>query len=627
MNWSYNKLSLVLFAGLAILTAVIYWPGLHGGFILDDFPNLALLSMLPADANVAQILNLSTNGIASELGRPLSLLSFLVQASSWPDDPFSFKLVNVFIHLLNGGLLLLFLTLLFRANPSLKIKPLYLLALLSFWLLHPINVSSVLYVVQRMNLLASLFVLSGLVSYLWCRIRFLESGGRGYFAAAVISPSIMFVLGVLSKENAALLYLYLAVMEVTLLDESRTTTKAGKLSQLAVFLPLLLGILAFVFYVPGVLEAYQQKPFTLIERSLSQFAVLLTYLSNILFPFPDRFGLFHDDFPVYGSVANLTVVFSVAIVLFLLVAAIRKRKSQPVLSFAVLWFFAGHALESTILPLELYFEHRNYLPAVGVLFGLIWLLQKGETLFTGTERIVTRSFTLIFLCWFATITVLESFLWGDSMTQAYVEVERHPESYRASTHLVQTVTSSGDPQSGYQLHRQLMGSDSNRVGDYLRWLEFGCILQNLELPAQNELQAVAANAPMEFTAIAQLNRLLPAVLNGSCPGTLLPGLIVTIEALLQNENFAFSRADLLYALATVYDAQGNLTRATELGQQSFSLRPGISTGLVLLNWLIELDNLEAARALLQQFESEFALEIASRAGLRNQLAAIAERLN
>jgi hypothetical protein len=627
MNWFYNKLSLVLFAGLALLTAAIYWPGLYGGFILDDFPNLALLSMLPADASVSQMLNLSTNGIASELGRPLSLLSFLLQATSWPNDPFSFKLVNLFIHIINGGLLLLFFTLVFRANTKLAFKPIYLMALLALWLLHPINVSSVLYVVQRMNLLASMFVLLGLVSYLWCRIRFIESGGRGYFAAAILSPSLMFVLGVLSKENGALLYLFLAAMEVTLLDDSRTSSKAGKLSQLAVFLPLGLGLLAFVFYVPGVLEAYQQKPFTMIERSLSQFPVLLTYLSNILFPFPDRFGLFHDDFPVYGSVANLTVVFSVAVVLFLFGAAIRMRKSQPVLSFAVLWFFAGHALESSILPLELYFEHRNYLPAVGVLFGLIWLLQKGEALFTGTERIVTRSFTVIFLCWFGTITVLESFLWGDSVTQAYVEVERHPDSYRASTHLVQTVTSSGDPESGYELHRQLMGSDSHRIGDYLRWLEFGCILQNLELPAQNELQAVAADAPMEFTAIAQLNRLLPAVLNGSCPGSLLPGLVVVIEALLQNENFSFSRADLLYALATVYAAQGDLTRATELGEQSFTLRPGISTGLVQLNWLIELGDLAGARVLLQQFESEFAFEIASREGLRIQLSAISERLN
>jgi tetratricopeptide (TPR) repeat protein len=49
-----------------------------------------------------------------------------------------------------------------------------------------------------------------------------------------------------------------------------------------------------------------------------------------------------------------------------------------VIAYAVLFFFLNHIVESTIIPLEIVFEHRNYLPSLFLFFpvsiGVKWLL-------------------------------------------------------------------------------------------------------------------------------------------------------------------------------------------------------------------------------------------------------------
>src|SRR5690606_24439350 len=111
--------------------------------------------------------------------------------------------------------------------------------------------------------------------------------------------------------------------------------------------------------------------FSLPERLLSESRILVEYLYKIVLPSLRGGGIYHDDFVVSrGWLTPWTTAPAVAFVLGLVVIGIASRRRWPVLSFALLWFFAGHALESTALPLELYFEHRNYLPVFGILFAL-----------------------------------------------------------------------------------------------------------------------------------------------------------------------------------------------------------------------------------------------------------------
>ena len=144
------------------LTVWLYWPGLNGEFILDDLPNLGGLSHIdnqsyPLNHHLLFVLE----GTAGRLGRPISLLTFAAQAQNWPHNPWAFKYVNLMLHLLNACLLAWMIYRLTRLMSLPERQANWLLVFATgLWLIHPIQVSSVLYVVQRMTELSALFILA-----------------------------------------------------------------------------------------------------------------------------------------------------------------------------------------------------------------------------------------------------------------------------------------------------------------------------------------------------------------------------------------------------------------------------------------------------------------------------------
>lgn len=177
----YGSFFLIVLVG----TVWLYWGGLNGTYLFDDSPNLADLADIENTRDIAKFV---TEGISSQLGRPISLLTFALQAHHWPNSPWDFKYVNLMIHLVNGCLIFLLVLYLTRLM-KLPEKRGRLLALLtaSLWLVHPIQVSTVLYVIQRMTQLTVLFTLAGLLAYLKGRQQLaqdqLKSGFFGYLSA------------------------------------------------------------------------------------------------------------------------------------------------------------------------------------------------------------------------------------------------------------------------------------------------------------------------------------------------------------------------------------------------------------------------------------------------------------
>jgi tetratricopeptide (TPR) repeat protein len=113
-------------------------------------------------------------------------------------------------------------------------------------------------------------------------------------------------------------------------------------------------------------ERIPGRDFTTGERLLTESRVVIWYLTLIAWPTPDRLNLEHDVAPSRSLVSPATTLGSLLLVLTILVLAVTlERRGHPVASFAILWYFLGLGVESTILPLELAFEHRLYLPSVG----------------------------------------------------------------------------------------------------------------------------------------------------------------------------------------------------------------------------------------------------------------------
>ena len=191
---------------------------------------------------------------------------------------------------------------------------------------------------------------------------------------------MFFVLGLLSKENAILLPLYLAVIEWCLWRQDaqrRRTTRRRRAATwffaVTLLAPLLVGLALFAWQPGLLLDGYASRPFTLGERLLTEARVLWFYVGLVLLPTPARLGLYHDDIATStGLLEPWTTLLALDGWLVVLMAALLLRRRAPAFTFGVLWFLAGHALESTVVPLEIAHEHRNYLPSFGLLFAAVY---------------------------------------------------------------------------------------------------------------------------------------------------------------------------------------------------------------------------------------------------------------
>lgn len=434
---------------LVLLAALVYLPGLSGPFVLDDGENITLnKSVAIQELNANEIAGATYANNSGPFGRPLASLSFALNAyfAGGVDDPRPFKLTNVIIHAINAILIYL-LTLKLLATPWLQKRvphsraPLLAAVVALIWAVHPLQLTSVLYVVQRMTALSTLFMLCGVIGYLYGRNRYDKGDGQGIWIA---TGSIVLgtVAGAAAKENAVLLPLLAAVIEFTLMSRRALTVNQRKLLfgfyGLTVGLPILAGALYLLWNPTFLTEGYLGRDFTMWERLLTQGRVLWFYVFLTAVPSPLHFGLFHDDIAISTSLFHPpTTVIAIVLWIGLAVLALTRAKKYPLPAFAVLWFLACHVLESTIVGLEIAYEHRNYLASFGLLFGATITVASMFDKHTVHRAIrylavCVALFTLGFSTWSRAHT------WSNAETLSTSEARNHPLSPRAQDFAART---------------------------------------------------------------------------------------------------------------------------------------------------------------------------------------------
>lgn len=423
-----------------LIAFFIYAPGLSGDFLFDDHINILQKKSLHIDSLDHETLtDASFSGISGKLKRPLSMLSFALNHYFSGLEPYYFKLTNLLIHLLNGLGLYILTRLLLQTSRKNGIHNLsdaqimWLgLATASLWLVHPLNVTSVLYIVQRMNSLAALFTIYGLVLYCLGRLR--QINGQKGFLIALAGIAILTPAAALSKENGALLPLFALTIEVYLYRFAASSEKMQLTIKMlwGCFVIGLGAIAAYLFIHPEIiLNSYQARPFNLEERLLTELRVVSGYISMILLPATSKMSLFHDDISIStGLLSPISTLYSAIFILGLLSLSIALRKRQPILAFSIMFFFAGHLLESTFIGLELAHEHRNYLPQFGILFGLVFYLSEALKRLTSQRIAAAAVSSLILLV--SVSTYVRASYWGDHETFILIEASHKPDSPRAN---------------------------------------------------------------------------------------------------------------------------------------------------------------------------------------------------
>lgn len=431
---------LLRFLPILAIAVLAYWPGLYGGFLFDDYPNLVDNPNVKLERldgiSLRRVLH---SGIVPAGSRPASMLSFgLNYYLAGGFDPFAFKLVNLGLHLLNGTVLLLLsrcLLMMYRHTARAELDDRRIahisLAVAALWLWHPLNLTSVLYAVQRMTSLSALFTFGALLCFCRGRLLLLEGRnirrGRGLMLASLLLiPAAYF-----SKENGVLIPLFFGVIEFCLgrmaVARSEQRTFLYGFVGCAVVLPLALGLVGAGIRFDALVAGFVNRDFTWPQRLLTESRVLLHYLHWLLVPNIAALGLHHDDIPVSrGLLVPWTTLPAMLVVLGAVFAAFRLRGRLPLVSLAVLGFLAGHGLESSFLPLDLAYEHRNYVPAIFILPVLVFYA--GQTLRAASNPGLLTILAGVLLLGLPLATGLRAMTWGNPMDLIIAEAIHHPDS-------------------------------------------------------------------------------------------------------------------------------------------------------------------------------------------------------
>jgi tetratricopeptide (TPR) repeat protein len=446
-------------AALLLLVWLVYLPGLSGGFLFDDFSNLSRLGEFGAIDSWWKALAWITSGFSGPTGRPVALASFLLDARDWPADPAAFKQTNLLIHLLTAGVLAGLITRIARALGQNAGRALWVGILsAAIWALHPLFVSTTLYVVQRMAMLSALFVLAGLWAYVHGRSLLLS--GRHKAGYAWMSGGLLLgtLLATLSKENGALLALLAWVIEAFVFDVDGRARELGRgflrwRRWFVVFPSLvLLGYLATRLPMVFVAADAPGRDFSVYERLLTEFRILWDYLGRLWLPSGQASGLFHDDITVssgwlHPASTLLSALGLAMLVAFSLVArAFARGALARSVALALMFFLAGHLMESTWIPLELYFEHRNYLPAALMFLPLaLFLARWAEHGMAGRVAVGMLVIVLAFS------TAQRADLWGEPFGQALAWLRASPDSPRALAYMAEHWERTGNPYEAARL--------------------------------------------------------------------------------------------------------------------------------------------------------------------------------
>jgi hypothetical protein len=420
----------------AVIAVVAYYPGISAGFYFDDKHNIVWVPAVQwTEINgemLSRVVHDTTVG-----SRPIANISIGLNHLFSGLDPGPYHWTNLVIHLAAGLSLFWVIRLFLRFHTDDRNGHWLALLAVFLFLVHPLNIQAVTYVIQRMTSMAALFLLLGFGSYLVGRYHANVTRRTGWFILA----GLCFVLSIGSKETGYLL-LPLILLYETCFHYSdwrgrfwTGTTARGRMILVSVSILAVLLAGSFAWYLLDGriywLDTMPGRDFSGYERVLTQARVQILYLSLLFWPSTSRLNIDHDFLVSRGLFDPATTAMAMAFWFIVIVFAFRHLSSRPRLAFPVLAYVLLHSMESAPISLELVFEHRMYLP-MAMLVLLIPLnlgslvKQHGPALYAAL---------LIIGVLLAISTYQRNQVWGDPVTFYRDTALKSPDKFRPQYNL------------------------------------------------------------------------------------------------------------------------------------------------------------------------------------------------
>lgn len=451
------------FLALLVVLLAIYSNSFRGEWHFDDYANIVENPNIRMSSFSCTELKQCAAGIYHhKLYRPLSYLSFGLNYRLDGLNVLGFHVLNFIIHYLSAVFLFL---LLFNTMKLPRLKDeygqiAYPAALLAtfLWAVHPVWVTSVSYIVQRMTSMAAMFYILSLYLYLKARTAEKTSSSLALFIGCALAG----LASLLTKENAVMLPASILLFDLILL-RGATPDHLRKSAQVLILPLLIIGVAGFL-YTGGFANAfkgYAVRDFTLIERLLTEPRVLFFYLSLLFYPIGSRLTLLYEIDVSRSLVDPWTTLPSLLGVLLVIAFAVYLVRRRPLISFAILFFFLNHLVESSVLPLELVYEHRNYLPAafLFVLVAQFIVFVIDYFSYRRAIQILVSLSIVILLVGMGDVTYRRNHIFADDFLLWMDNIEKSPGISRPYTNLGRIYANLGEKEQAFALYQKAMALD------------------------------------------------------------------------------------------------------------------------------------------------------------------------
>jgi len=519
MRSNENLIESLIFITLIAFTGYAFSFGLNGIFVLDDRGNIA--PALIESFNIKELMQIISSNTSGPLGRPISVLSFSLTSLAHDGDVWGFKYHNILIHLLIGIVIYCLskrLLNLFGGDENKNYK--IALFTTAVWLLHPLQVSTVMYAVQRMTQLSALFSFTAVLVF----FRAIQSSSNkvkiGHYF--LLYPFAL-LASILSKENGVLTPIFIGIFAIAICFSPSTTSeeirhrfKTNRYDKLFIvafiLLPLIIGVLGFIIKFESFTD-YSARPFTMGQRLLSQIDFIFLYLNQLLLPRLSAMGLYFDDIPIPTQMTFLRAGKLIVLIGLLVAGVIALVRGKAIVGIGILFFFCGHLLESTIIPLELAFEHRNYMPSFGIFMVACYLLSRLSQKF--------KLIVFISAIWFSmllTLLFLRLHYWSDGLQWQSTILAYHPKSERTQLQYINTLTKTENTKAIIEQIDKARNLIPEKLSLHVKKLTHSCVINE---PQENQqiittIQDILLSQPLTTIGFNSLGELVNVVLYTKC---------------------------------------------------------------------------------------------------------------
>lgn len=332
------------------ITLAAYWNSFHVPLVFDDSVSIQRNTGV-------RFGEFSWNLLAA---RSVLYLTFTLNYLWFGQEVLSYHVVNFLLHFLNGFLILLIAERAFRQiNTDERLSRVFAGLAAAFFLVHPVQTESVTYISSRSEILSTNFyLLAFLVFVMWPEKRI------GFVLSCLVG--LIFFLGLGAKETVITLPATIVLYDFFILSGSQFRKV---FSRWRFYAPFIAGGVGAIYYIltkalAGSVGAGLPGHLSNWNYFLTQTRVIVRYIYLVFFPV----GLNLDyDFPASNSLLEPAVVSSIIILSGILVFGWLIRGRHPLFAFSIFSFFVTLSPTSSFVPiLDVIFEHRLYLPLVGV---------------------------------------------------------------------------------------------------------------------------------------------------------------------------------------------------------------------------------------------------------------------